>query len=271
MTVDVVFLGSGGCIRVPTYSCTCQVCEEARQNNIVRTRASIALLEEETTIIDASPDLPSQLEREGIRKIDNMFITHWHFDHVWGLAELVEPSFMSNWAPVDLYIPEKSIPFFDEAMGYMRKVMELDIHPVNPGDTVELTDMSVEVVKTNHSPDSVGYILDTGKRLAYLLDSYIPCEETIERISEVDILVLGATIDRFILLEGEKRWPYFDLEEAYDFWKRFQIETCIFSHLSCHNYINGKIMAGLLDSERKDYERQHLGLKFAFDGFRFTI
>ena len=36
----------------------------------------MALLGEETVIIDASPDLPYQLEREGIRTVDRIFLTH---------------------------------------------------------------------------------------------------------------------------------------------------------------------------------------------------
>ncbi len=63
--------------------------------DMTRTRASIAIIGEETSVIDCSPDLSSQLERELLRKIDNIFLTHWHFDHVWGLAEIVEPKFMS--------------------------------------------------------------------------------------------------------------------------------------------------------------------------------
>jgi phosphoribosyl 1,2-cyclic phosphodiesterase len=35
-------------------------------------------------LIDAGPDLEFQLDRESIKQIDRIFITHWHYDHVWG-------------------------------------------------------------------------------------------------------------------------------------------------------------------------------------------
>ena len=135
MSLEAVFLGTGGCIRVPTFNCKCSVCEEARRENTTRTRASLGLIGKETTIIDASPDLSSQLERESIRKIDNIFITHWHFDHVWGLAEIVEPTFMSDWKPVKVYLPENALPLYQQAMGYMSSV--IDLQQVNPGDVIK--------------------------------------------------------------------------------------------------------------------------------------
>lgn len=270
MTLEVVFLGSGGCIRVPSFNCTCRVCEEARKNKThERTRASIALLGKETTIIDASPDLSAQLEREKIRKIDNIFITHWHFDHVWGLAELVDTAFTSRWARPDVYLPEGSMPFFEKAMGYMSGSVVL--HPVNPSDVIETVDASYEVVKTNHTADSVGYIVRSVKSMAYLLDSYIPPHETVEKLSDMDIIVLGPTIDRLVLLEGEERWLHFSLDEAVDFWNQLGAGECILSHMSCHSYIKGNIVAGLTANERAKYEREHDGITFAYDGMRIQL
>jgi phosphoribosyl 1,2-cyclic phosphate phosphodiesterase len=270
MSLELVFLGSSGCIRIPTFNCTCRVCEEARQDKkLERTRASVALLGKETTIIDASPDLPAQLERERIRKVDKVFLTHWHFDHVWGLAELVEPAFISHWAPVDIYLPELSMHFFEKAMSYMHDAVAL--HPVNPGDVIETADATCEVVKTNHTPDSVGYIVHSDKSMAYLLDSYIPPLETVKRVSDVDILVLGPLLDRLVLLEGEERWLHFALDEAVDFWKELNVDKCVLSHLSCHSYVEGEIIAGLSASERKEYEGQQDGLTFAYDGLRIQL
>jgi len=59
-------------ISVPAFFCSCQVCEAARNNpEHRRTRASVALLGQEVTLIDASPDLGFQLERERIQMSDS--------------------------------------------------------------------------------------------------------------------------------------------------------------------------------------------------------
>ena len=90
---EIVFLGSSGGIQIPAFFCSCEVCEAARRDpSQRRTRASLALIGREITLIDATPDLEFQLEREGIRQVHRIFITHWHYDHVWGLGCLGESS-----------------------------------------------------------------------------------------------------------------------------------------------------------------------------------
>lgn len=270
MSLDIVFLGSSGAIRVPSFNCTCRICEEARRDNSLRrTRASIAIIGKETTVVDASPDISEQLERERIRRVDNVFLTHWHFDHVWGLSNLVDPADISKWGKIQVYMPKKSVPRWEKAMGYMEWIV--DIHPVNPGDVIETVDASFEVVKSNHTEDSCGYIITNDRCLGYLSDSYIPNAETIQCLSTVDILVLECTVDEMIYTEGEEHWLLFCLDEAVEFWRKLDVEECILTHLSCHSYINEEIVAGISAEERAKLEEEYDGLKFAFDGMRLKL
>ena len=108
------------------------------------------------------------------------------------------------------------------------------------------------------------------KRLPYLLDSHVPPKATVERLKGVDILVLGA-LDELVLREGEERWLHFTLPEAVDFWKQVGAETCILSHIACHGYVRGEIVAGLLDFERREFESKFDGLSFAHDGMRIQL
>ena len=104
----MVFLGSSGVIQVPTFFCSCDICEAARADpGRRRTRASVALLGQEITLIDASPDIEFQLEREALRQVNRIFITHWHYDHVWGLGTLAEPSSCAKWPRIDVYLPKQ--------------------------------------------------------------------------------------------------------------------------------------------------------------------
>ncbi len=113
----LVFLGTSGAIQVPSFHCSCAVCEAARANpHQRRTRASVALIGREIILIDASPDLEFQLEREGIRRVERIFITHWHFDHVGGLAALAEPSSHEPWPPIDIYLPQQDVQHFAQEL-----------------------------------------------------------------------------------------------------------------------------------------------------------
>lgn len=61
MSLELVFLGTGAALQVPSFHCTCETCESARQNpEERRTRASVALLGKETVLIDAGPDMETR-------------------------------------------------------------------------------------------------------------------------------------------------------------------------------------------------------------------
>lgn len=266
---ELVFLGSSGAIQAPAFFCPCEVCEATRRHaEQCRTRASVAMLGQETVLIDASPDLEFQLEREGIRRPDRIFITHWHYDHVWGLACLAEPSSCARWPRIDLYMPREVLHHFDQELAFMKS--KVNLHPLAPGDTFELPDATWEVVKTTHTDHSVGFIVQSSQRLAYLVDGVVPPPETVERLEDVDILILEATLDELLLPEGEK-WQNFSLQEAVDFWKDTGIQNCILTHLSCHSWRDNRLVAGIGYAKRLEYEARTPGLRFARDGMRLTF
>ena len=155
-------------------------------------------------------------------------------------------------------------------MGYVKED-DVNLHPVEPGDTIELSDATWEVVKTNHTENSVGYIVRKSESIAYLVDSYVPPKATVDKLKGIDTLVLDATLDEYLLKTGDERWLHFSVPEAVKFWKEVGADTCILSHLACHRYMNGVIVAGFSESERLEYESKHSGLKFAYDGMRIQL
>ncbi|MHA1972305.1 MAG: MBL fold metallo-hydrolase [Candidatus Hodarchaeales archaeon] len=265
---EVIFLGTSP-IGLPLFYCHCPVCEEARVNSeLRRTRASIAIVGNETTIIDPGPDMESQLEREAIDTIDNILITHWHYDHIAGLGTLREVSMLAEWKNIDVYVPEGVSFHFKQELAYIERA--INIHPINVGDTIKLEDISLKVVKTTHTENSVGYIIKgTQQEFAYLIDSVIPPPKTIDVLkkSRLDFIVLEGTIDNEEKVEG---FNNFTVKEAIDFWKSLDIEKCILTHLSCHRY-KGKLVSGMLHEERSRFEKNYPGLLFAFDGLSLVV
>lgn len=262
---EIVFLGTGAPIALPAFFCTCSTCEEARKNpSLKRTRSSLALLGEEITIIDVGPDIEHQLEREGIRHVNNIFITHWHYDHFWGLPGLFEPVSISKWGQIHLYATADIIDRFERDYGWMKKWFQL--HTIEPGDRVQLIDATWEVVKTTHTEYSVGFVVDAKTRFAYLVDGIVPPPKTISRLQGLDLLITESTMDS---LDAE--WKNFQLDDAVKFWKTTDIPKCVLTHLSCHSWREGQMIAGLTASERSDFENMHPGLTFAYDGMRIRL
>ncbi len=262
---EIVFLGTAAAITLPSFFCTCSTCEAARKDSSLRrTRSSLALLGEEVTIIDVGPDIEHQLEREGIRHVNNIFITHWHYDHFWGLPGFFEPVSISRWGQINLYGTADIIARFEHDYDGMKKWFQL--HTIEPGDKVQLKDATWEVVKTTHTEYSVGFIVEAETRFAYLVDGIIPPHETVSRLTGLDLLIIESTMDS---LDAE--WKNFQLADAVEFWNKTGIPKCVLTHLSCHSWKDGQLIAGLTTSERSDFEREHSGLTFAYDGMRIRL
>jgi len=266
---SLIFLGSSGAFQIPSFHCDCDTCQGARNNpQLRRTRASIALIGKEITLVDLSPDLEFQLEREHIRVVDNIFITHWHWNHVAGLGSFGEAASTKKWKPVNLYLPHQTINHFDDELSYLKRTF--NIHPILPGDVIRLDDAVWTAVKTTHTDHSVGFIIENVKRLAYLVDGVVSPTETAQQLKNLDLIVLESTIDELTLRKGEK-WLNFSFREAVDFWRQIGSRECILTHLSCHSWDKGTLLPGFTPLRRQELEKEYVGLIFAYDGMKLWV
>lgn len=88
MATKITILGCGNSAGTPAMGNHWGACDPNEPRNL-RTRASIAVRSETTTLlIDTSPDLRMQANRENIKKIDAIIFTHIHSDHVHGIDEI---------------------------------------------------------------------------------------------------------------------------------------------------------------------------------------
>ncbi|MFX0095521.1 MAG: MBL fold metallo-hydrolase [Candidatus Hodarchaeota archaeon] len=266
---ELVFLGTGAAIQIPAFFCGCETCEAARKDKKQqRTRASAALIGQECVVIDPGPDIEFQLERESIRRVNRIFITHWHYDHVWGLGAFGEPPSLAGWSPIHIYLPEDVVFHFDQELSYIKR--NVILHSVHPGDRIKLPDATWEIVKTTHNEHSIGFIVESRQKFAYILDSVVPPSETVERLTDLDILILEGTMDELCLKEGIK-WMNFSVQEAIDFWQQLGTKKCVLTHLSCHSWNYDHLVSGFTITQRFEYEARYSGLRFAHDGMRIQL
>lgn len=90
----ITILGSGTSTGVPILGCNCQVCQSNDpRNKRFRTSALIQTSDSKNILIDASPDLRTQLLKEKTQRLDAVIITHDHADHTHGMDDLRPYSF----------------------------------------------------------------------------------------------------------------------------------------------------------------------------------
>jgi phosphoribosyl 1,2-cyclic phosphate phosphodiesterase len=87
--MKLVVLGSGTSHGIPVLGCNCPVCRSPDPRD-QRMRASLFVSGEngEAAVIDTGPEFRLQAIRAGIRRLDAVFLTHAHADHLHGLDDL---------------------------------------------------------------------------------------------------------------------------------------------------------------------------------------
>jgi phosphoribosyl 1,2-cyclic phosphate phosphodiesterase len=100
MQGKLTFLGTGTSMGVPTVGCDCAVCASADPHDR-RLRPSILLQWdadglERTAVIDTGPDFREQALRAGLTRLDAVFYTHGHADHIFGMDDLRPLSFAAE-------------------------------------------------------------------------------------------------------------------------------------------------------------------------------
>ena len=109
----LTFLGTGTSMGVPTLGCDCAVCTSADPHDR-RLRPSALLRwneensnggRERAVVIDTGPDFREQALRAGLRRVDAVFYTHAHADHILGMDDLRPLSFVAfrEGGPIPLY------------------------------------------------------------------------------------------------------------------------------------------------------------------------
>jgi phosphoribosyl 1,2-cyclic phosphate phosphodiesterase len=87
--MKLIILGSGTSSGIPVIGCGCPVCQSEDPRD-KRMRASFYIEGdgEERAVIDTGPEFRLQAIRAGITRLDALFLTHAHADHLHGLDDL---------------------------------------------------------------------------------------------------------------------------------------------------------------------------------------
>jgi phosphoribosyl 1,2-cyclic phosphate phosphodiesterase len=198
MEATLTFLGTGTSMGVPTLGCDCAVCTSTDPRNR-RTRPSIRLeYNGHIVLIDTGPDFHAQALREGIRRVDAVFYTHGHADHVMGFDDLRPLSFRLK-DNLPIYADETTANDLERIFAYTFRKEDryptsarVEIHRIDstPSAGVELFGACFRRIPVTHGRQQI-----TGYRFgaaAYLTDmSDIP-EISLPLLQDLDVLILDA-------------------------------------------------------------------------------
>lgn len=235
LTTDIrgqlVLLGTGTSVGVPTIGCGCRVCTSQDLRNH-RTRCGAVLgLPEGNLLIDTPPDLRLQLLRERIGIVHAVVFTHAHADHIFGLDDLrLMPFFLGHAVPLycEEFVESRVRTAFDYAFTDIEQTHEgavpkLEFRPITT-DPFDVLGVRLIPIRLQHGPrfQVLGFRLG---RVAYCTDvSAIP-EESWPRLEGLDVLVLGA-------LRLRPHPTHFHLEAALAVVEKLQPRRTLLTHVS---------------------------------------
>jgi phosphoribosyl 1,2-cyclic phosphate phosphodiesterase len=252
-SLKVTILGSGTSHGIPVIGCSCKVCRSADpENSRSRCSAMVQNSAGVTVIIDTAPEFRLQAIRAGVERVDAVFYTHAHADHLHGLDDL-RPLGRSGAVP--LYGSALTLEEIESRFSYIFSngpcgggKPRVDLLPLLPGEEMVIDGIPVMAVPLLHGTLPVyGYRIGD---FAYLTDcSSIPAP-SYPLLSGVKYLVLDAL--------REKPHPtHFSFSQALEVIAEIAPERAWFTHI-CHDSDHYELAQRLPD-----------GVAPAWDGLTF--
>lgn len=187
-----VILGCGASDGTPRIGCKCAVCTSKNPKNF-RLRSSIFVESDNANIlIDITPDFRTQALQNDINKVNAVFLTHAHADHISGLDDL-RPIAFEQKSVLTTYMNEETWKSVNAGFGFLyedraiyAKILKNQI--INDYDRILVGDLEVQAFKQYH-----GHITSLGFRIrnfAYSTDVITLPEESFAVLEGVDIWIV---------------------------------------------------------------------------------
>ncbi|MBT9333063.1 MBL fold metallo-hydrolase [Paracidobacterium acidisoli] len=230
MQAEIVILGSGTSMGVPTLGCSCAVCTSADPRNR-RMRPSIAVAwENRTVIIDTGPDFREQALRERIRHVDAVFYTHSHADHILGLDDLRPLSFAHRPGYLPLFADQPTAEILERIFEYTFSPdsqyptrARVKLHRLEGHESAMIHGADFRRVPIMHGDLPVaGFRFGSA---AYLTDMNSIPDSSLPLLEDLDVLILDA-------LRPEYHPSHANIEEALRWVERVQPRRAWFTHMS---------------------------------------
>ena len=203
--MKIKVLGSGGWEGIPTPFCACRICESAKNpgSKDNRTRPEILVeTEKGSFLMEISPDIRLQSTRFGLENIQHFLISHWHFDHMFGLYELDSWSRLVSKEKQKIFCSEKTNEWLERNFAHINK----DVVIVKPFEKFELFGIKITPIPVYHmrkkddnlKEDSLnnafGYVLQSNrKKVTYLGDYYKLPAKSLQLVKNSDLVIADGT------------------------------------------------------------------------------
>ena len=232
--MNVIILGSGGCVSTPRACCSCRVCTEARQKGFPYARTGCSLFVEDVNVlIDTPEDINASLNNSGIQKVEHILYSHCDPDHTMGMR----------------VVEQLKMDWLANSLG------KKPDHPIELVPVDEQEHVAIFIISSN------------SKKIIYAPCDVKPFPKS-EKFQGADVLIIGNTIvgdilkDGFVLNENNPlRKELFTKIDTIR--KQYGIKRVIITHLE-EDW-------GKSYNDYRELERELNLIHFAYDGLKIQL
>ena len=252
--MTITFLGTGTSTGVPEIGCTCEVCtsKDPKDN---RLRTSVLVEDDSTRLLfDCGPDFRQQIMKQPFKKIDAVFLSHEHYDHVGGIDDL-RP--FCRFGDINIYSNERVAQTIKQVMPYCFAqhpypgIPKINMHIIKDDEILKINNFTITPINVLHGKLPIyGYRIND---IAYITDILtIPKTEYI-KLRGLKTLIIGA-------LREAPHGSHETITQAIENIKKIQPQQSFLIHMSHHAGLHSKLDAILPHN-----------IHLAYDNLQITI
>ncbi|MDF7798769.1 MBL fold metallo-hydrolase [Pontiellaceae bacterium B1224] len=252
------FLGTGTSHGVPMIGCSCEVCKSQDHRNYRRRSSLYVVTEHQHILFDTPPDFRDQALRFGVKRIDAVFLTHAHADHIYGFDDVRRFSTMQEehipvfGSPRTIKQMRKKFDYVDRvSYGFESVPRVLFTGLVQP---VYVENCKVTPLPVSHGTETIyGFLIEgDGKKMAYIPDCNGIPEESFQCLENLDAMILDG-------LRPQVHPTHFSISESVEQLDKIGARKSFITHLT-HNSEHHDLQARLGDAVTVPWDGMEVSL-----------
>lgn len=178
--MEIIFLGTSSSWAIPYINCRCPQCTS---KDIKDKRSRSAIFIKPDILFDSPPDLPLFFQKYKLLKIKNLYITHSHSDHIFGLKDL---------------FPDYK-PAINDLKIYTKKDVQKEILKIFPNlkknyfSSKNQNNISFFPVFHSEKIKTYGLLYEDKLKIAYIPDTKGIPENSLKKLRNLNLLILDGT------------------------------------------------------------------------------